>query len=97
MDYLKDVYFTLEFNEKQQAFHLNDGKYPKDNLGWQIIVSNCTIKEHDIFMAYLKSLQENNLTVKKLKKIANKSKIFDKELKELGLKIKYNGYAEIID
>jgi len=34
--------FTLEFNEDQQAFHLNDGSNLTNTLGWRTVLENCT-------------------------------------------------------
>ena len=50
---LSEQLFQLEFNEIQQAFHLNHANEPESH-GYKII-ANCTEIEHSFFMAYVDS------------------------------------------
>jgi hypothetical protein len=45
--------YRLEFNEKQQMFHLDNYSHEENSFGWITITEHCTDLEFEIFEAYL--------------------------------------------
>jgi len=45
----------LEFNEKQQQFHLDNGTHEEYTHGWVTVFENCSDLEFHFFEAYLKT------------------------------------------
>jgi hypothetical protein len=55
----KEITYRLEFNEKQQQFHLDNGTHEENTIGWVTIAEKCTDLEHKIFMRLMDTIFEN--------------------------------------
>lgn len=45
--------YRLEFNEKQQKFHLDNGSHEPDSNGWFTVFDHCSDNEFKAFKNYL--------------------------------------------
>ena len=59
--------FRLEFNEKQQNFHLDNGTHKENTYGWVTITEYCTDLEFKILESYVR-IKKNKLSVFYVKK-----------------------------
>jgi len=81
--------YRLEFNEKQQGFHLeNNPNHPENHCGWFTIFQHCTDTEFRIFESYVNRIKKRKLTKKYLLKSADEIKVFMKNLIEWKIEIK---------
>lgn len=84
--------YRLEFNEKQQGFHLeNEHKdfMAKENThGWITITDHCTDNEFHILEAYVNRIKKRKLTNEYVLMCLSEVKGFIKNLAEYGLQIK---------
>ena len=79
----------LEFSEKQQHFHHNEGRNVPNTNGYFTIEEFCSDEESRIFMCYIDRLKPRNLTLKKVREEYNQLRQFQTNLKEFyGLEIK---------
>lgn len=91
---MEKTYFTyrLEFNEKQQCFHLeNEGKKcmaAENTHGWITITDHCTDDEFHILEAYVNRIKKRKLTNEYIFMCLSEVKGFVKNLAEYGLQIK---------
>jgi hypothetical protein len=60
--------FRLEFNEKQQNFHLDNGTHKENTYGWVTITEYCTDLEFKILESYVNRTKKNKLSVFYVKK-----------------------------
>ena len=54
--------YRLEFNEKQQAFHLDNYSHQENTFGWITVFDHCTDVEFKIFECYLRSFKFSGYT-----------------------------------
>jgi len=80
--------YRLEFNEKQQFFHLDDYTHEENTFGWFTITEHCTDIEFMIFEAYVNRVKKDKLTKEYLLKCLSEVTAFIKNVMEYGLSIK---------
>lgn len=54
--------YRLEFNEKQQKFHLDNYTHEPNTLGWFTITDHCSDFEFKVFEAYVNRAKNDKLT-----------------------------------
>ncbi len=79
--------YSLEFNEKQQMWHYNNGNYDQKAMGWETILKSATQLEMETFELYVRSKNEKKYTVEMVKQLALEFKSFIIELDKNGLGI----------
>jgi len=79
--------YRLEFNEKQQNYHLDNYTHEENTHGWFTVFENCTTLEFRIFESYVKRINKKKLTKEYILKSATEIKIFMANLLEDKLKI----------
>ena len=77
--------YRLEFNEKQQHFHLDRGTHDTNTHGWFTVFENCTDREFKIYEAFVNRVQKKKLTKEYLLKCAIEVKGFTSNLLEYNL------------
>lgn len=77
--------YRLEFNEKQQAFHLADHTTERDTHGWFTIFEYCSDVEFKIYEAFVYRIEKKKFTKEYLLKCAEEVERFTKNLMEYGL------------
>ena len=77
--------YRLEFNEKQQNFHLNDFSNEENTHEWFTIFEHCTDLEFRIYEAFVNRVPQKKLTKDYLLKCAVEIKGFMRNLTEYGL------------
>jgi hypothetical protein len=79
--------YTLEFNEKQQMFHFNDGSSKANTYGWFTLLDNVTSIEAYTFEAFAKRIPQDGgvLTKDYLMNQVKEYKRFKDNLKTLGV------------
>jgi hypothetical protein len=80
-------FFRLEFNEKQQCFHLDNYNHEEGSHGWFTIYKHCTNHEFHIYEAYVNRIPHKILTKEYLLKCAKELKGFINNLSEYKLTI----------
>jgi len=58
--------YRLEFNEKQQKFHLGDSTHKPKTFGWVTVIDSCTNAEYLIFIAFAYRIKKRKVTLKYL-------------------------------
>jgi hypothetical protein len=53
--------YRLEFNEKQQNFHLDNYTHEPNTFGWFTITDHCSDFEFKVFEAYVNRNHNNNV------------------------------------
>jgi hypothetical protein len=82
----------LEFNEQQQAFHLDYGRNDEDTFGWETIKKNHSDFEDLIFMSYVNRQGQKKHTTKQLRQSVIEIENFIENLAIYNLEItKKNG------
>ena len=56
----------LEFNEKQQQFHLDNGSHTENTNGWFTVLDSCSDQMYWEFICMLEALHEVPYTRKKI-------------------------------
>lgn len=84
---MNDTY-RLEFNEKQQVFHLNEGT--EKPHGWITIFDHCTVTEYLIFDSYVGRIKKDKLDVEYLLKCKSEVEKFMTNIISNGLQITLN-------
>jgi hypothetical protein len=79
--------YRLEFNEKQQNFHLDRGSHEENTHGWFTIFEHCTDLEFKVYEAYVNRKPLKKLTKEYLLKCAIELKGFTSNLLEYNLLI----------
>ena len=79
--------FRLEFNEKQQNFHLDNGTHKENTYGWVTITEYCTDLEFKILESYVNRIKKNKLSVVYIKKSLEELKQFMSNLMEYNITI----------
>lgn len=82
--------YRLEFNEKQQQFHLNSGIQEPETHGWFTIAEHCTEIEFKVFEAYVNRIPQKKLTKEYLLKCLAEVTKFTLNLLEYKLAAKAN-------
>jgi hypothetical protein len=57
--------YRLEFNEKQQQFHMDTGSHEANTFGWVTIAEKCTDLEHVVFIRIIGAVFGNEKLNKK--------------------------------
>lgn len=68
---------TIEFNEKQQAFHFNLGE-PENTFGWQSVIKTNNHSQATKIVSYLHkniNMERKDVTVGEIKKILSDKNI----------------------
>lgn len=79
--------YRLEFNERQQHFHLDNYTHEADTHGWVTITEHCSDMEFHIFEAYVNRTKVVKLTTEYLLKSLSEIKGFMSNLMEYKLAI----------
>jgi len=79
--------FRLEFNEKQQNFHLDNGTHKENTYGWVTITEYCTDLEFKILESYVNRIKKNKLSVFYVKKSLKELDQFMSNLMEYNITI----------
>ena len=79
--------YRLEFNEKQQMYHLDNYSHEENTFGWTTIINHCTDTEFMVFEAYVNIERPKNLTREYLVDCAKEVKKFTENLMEYELNI----------
>ena len=79
--------YRLEFNEKQQYFHLDSYTHQPNTFGWFTISENCSELEFQIFEAYVNRAKIKKLTKEYLLKSSIELNAFQANLREYNLAI----------
>ncbi len=79
--------YRLEFNEDQQAFHLDNFTHAENENGWVTIFNFCTDLEFKIYESYVNRIKQDKLTKEYLFKCAIELKGFMNNLIEYKLNI----------
>jgi hypothetical protein len=79
--------FRLEFNEKQQHFHLDNFTHEENTHGWITVYKNCTTLEFKIFESYVNRVPKVKHTKESVLKSAIEVKGFIRNLLEYNLSI----------
>lgn len=82
--------YRLEFNEKQQKFHLDNKTHKENTHGWITISENCTDLEFKIFECFVNRTKKSKLTKNYVIKSLQECKKFVINLLEYGVKISSN-------
>ena len=77
--------YRLEFNEKQQNFHLDNFTHKEETHGWFTIFEHCTDSEFKVYEAFVNRIKNKKLTKEYLLKCAIEVKAFTTNLLEYGL------------
>ncbi len=79
--------YRLEFNEKQQHFHLDNYTHEPNTFGWVTLTEHCTDKEFKIFEAFINRNKSKRLTKEYVLRSFTELKGFYKNLLEYGIEI----------
>jgi hypothetical protein len=79
--------YRLEFNEKQQHFHLNNYTHEENTNGWFTVCKHCSDFEFKLFSSFIYSKKENKLTKEIILKSFSELKYFIKNLNDFNLHI----------
>jgi hypothetical protein len=79
--------YRLEFNEQQQAFHLDNGRNEENTYGWETIKENHSDFEDMIFISYVNRQGEKKHTTKQLRQSVIEIKNFIENLANYNLEI----------
>jgi hypothetical protein len=80
--------YRLEFNEQQQAFHLDyNNRHEENTFGWETIKENHSDFEDMIFISYVNRQGEKKHTTKQLKQSIIEIKNFIENLAIYNLEI----------
>ena len=77
--------YRLEFNEKQQNFHLDNFTHEKSTHGWFTIFEHCTDVEFKVYEAFVNRIPNKKFTKEYLLKCASEVRVFTNNLLEYGL------------
>lgn len=77
--------YRLEFNEKQQNFHLDNFTHKEAKHGWFTIFEHCTDIEFKVYEAFVNRIPNKKLSKEYLLKCATEVKGFTNNLLEYGL------------
>ena len=80
--------YRLEFNEKQQNFHLDNFTHEEGTHGWFTIFEHCTDVEFKVYEAFVNRISNKKLTSEYLLKCAKEVQVFKNNLLEYGLVIR---------
>lgn len=83
-----ETLYRLEFNEKQQHFHMDNYTHIENTHGWFTIFEHCTDTEFEIYESYVNRIKQKSLTKEYLLKCAIELKGFMNNLSEYKLIIK---------
>jgi hypothetical protein len=83
----REANYRLEFNEKQQKFHLDNYLHEENTHNWFTIFNHCTDREFKIYEAFVNRSKKNKLTKEYLLKCAVELKGFTNNLLEYNLSI----------
>ena len=81
--------YRLEFNEKQQRFHLDNFTHTENTNGWVTIFDHCTDLEFRIYESYVNRIKKEKLTEKYLRQCTSELKGFISNLKEWSINISH--------
>lgn len=79
--------YRLEFNEKQQQFHLDDGTHEIGTHGWRTITEHCSAIECVVLQCYIESKKKDHVTAIQAKKYLDELKAFWSALLKEGFSI----------
>jgi hypothetical protein len=79
--------YRLEFNEKQQNFHLDNYTHEPNTFGWFTITDHCSDFEFKVFEAYVNRVEKHKLTKNYLLKCLSEIKGLMDNLQEYKLHI----------
>jgi len=79
-----EITYRLEFNEKQQLFHLDNFTHEEGTHGWFTILKHCTVDEFVVYEAFVNRIPNKKLTKEYLLKCASEVKRFTNNLLEYG-------------
>ena len=85
-----EMLYRLEYNEKQQHFHLDNYTHEPNTHGWFTIVDYCSDLEFKIFESYVAAREVKPYTKEFLLQCLSESKQFLEHLIEYGVEIKFN-------
>lgn len=79
--------YRLEFNEKQQHFHLDSYTHKENTNGWFTVFEHCTDLDFKIFESFINRVPKNKLTKEYVLKSSKEIKGFVDNLFEYGLMV----------
>jgi hypothetical protein len=79
--------YRLEFNEKQQSFHLDNFTHEENTHGWFTIFEHCTDLEFKIYESFVNRVPKDKLTKRYLLKCKVEIESFMNNLLTYNLKI----------
>ena len=79
--------YRLEFNEKQQNFHLDNYTHENDTYGWITIADHCSDLEFQIFDAFINCKGKKKFTNEYVLKTFSELKKFINKLMEYNISI----------
>lgn len=79
------IIYRLEFNEKQQRFHLNNLSNEKETHGWFTVFEYCSDIEFKIYEAFVNRIPNKKLTKEYLLSCAFEFRKFMSNLLEYNL------------
>jgi hypothetical protein len=82
-----DRTYRLEFNEKQQHFHLDNFTHEEGTHGWVTILARCTDNEFKILESFVNRVPHERLTKEYILRCAMEVECFMINLLEHGLVI----------
>ena len=83
--------YRLEFNEEQQAFHVNTGEDEPHDNGWFTIYERCTEFKWDVYEAFVYRVLQEKLTKEYLLECAVQVDAFINNLSERSITISQYG------
>ena len=86
---MKEKLFTLEFNEKSQNFHHNNGTHPENTNGWITVFLYCSNEEAYFFEALLASKGKIKLTNEIVLQTKKEAILMVEKLNGFNLEIKF--------
>jgi hypothetical protein len=84
-----EIIYRLEFNEKQQRFHLNNLSNEKQANGWFTIFEHCSDIEFKVYEAFVNRISNKKLTRQYLLSCAFECKKFTSNLMEYNLCVSF--------
>jgi len=87
--------YRVEFNEKQQCFHLDNYSHRENSFGWFTIFEHCTDLEFKIYEAYVNRIPKKRLTKEYLLKCASELKRFMINLLEYNISMKHENEKDL--
>jgi hypothetical protein len=78
-------YYRVEFNEKQQNFHIDNYAHVSNTYGWITVFEYCTDLEFEIFESFVDRIKDKKLTNEYVLKCASEIRTFIINLLDYGI------------